>query len=100
MSCGAKGGNVLDHYMQRHGAEFVDAARALGAWKEGDTPAKPRRPGTLSARDGLELLYADAMLMFVVGSDIGQNRTPSEADLQAVARAARRVLVVYEGVNA
>ncbi len=30
--CGARGGNVLDFHMQRHGLDFVTAARELGAW--------------------------------------------------------------------
>jgi DNA primase len=32
MVCGARGGDVLDHYRTRTGATFVEAARALGAW--------------------------------------------------------------------
>ena len=34
MACGAKGGDVLAFHMQRHGLRFVDAAKALGAWKD------------------------------------------------------------------
>ncbi len=30
-ACGAKGGNVLDFFMQRHGVPFIEAANALGA---------------------------------------------------------------------
>ncbi len=33
MACGAKGGDVVAFHMQRHGLRFVDAAKALGAWK-------------------------------------------------------------------
>ena len=32
MTCGAKGGDVLAFHMLRHGLQFVDAAKALGAW--------------------------------------------------------------------
>jgi hypothetical protein len=98
MSCGASGGDTLSHYMQRHGADFIDAARALGAWTDAASPAH-QRPRTLSARDGLSLLHADAMVLFVVGSDIGAGKTPPAKDLEAVARAVRRILVVYEGVS-
>ncbi len=34
MACGAKGRDVLAFYMLRHGLRFVDAAKALGAWRE------------------------------------------------------------------
>lgn len=100
MSCGASGGDTLAHYMQLRGADFVDAARALGAWKEGDAPSKPRPPRALPARDGLELLYHDAHVMFVVSRDVAHGKAPCEADLRAVAAAYRRVLVVYDGVAA
>jgi hypothetical protein len=33
-SCGAKGGDVLAAYMLMTGADFVTAAKALGAWEE------------------------------------------------------------------
>lgn len=33
MVCGAHGGDVLAFHRQRHGLGFVEAARALGAWK-------------------------------------------------------------------
>lgn len=34
MVCGAKGGDVLAFHMQRYGLRFIDAAKALGAWRE------------------------------------------------------------------
>ena len=33
MVCGSKGGDVLAFYMLRHSLRFIDAAKALGAWK-------------------------------------------------------------------
>lgn len=101
MSCGASGGDTLAHYMQRSGLDFIDAAKTLGAWDESATgQVKAQRPRTLSARDGLELLYADAMVLFVIGSDIGQGKTPTAAERASAAAASRRVLVVFEGVDA
>jgi hypothetical protein len=99
MSCSASGGDTLAHYMQISDAPFVDAATALGAWEPGDEPAHPQHPRALSAGDGLSLLYADAMVLFVIGSDIGQGKTPSATDRASAAAAARRVLVVYKGVR-
>ena len=100
MACGASGGDTLAYHMQAHGKSFIEAAKAMGAWNAGDKPTRAPRPRTLSARDGLELLYQDAMVLFVIGADIGQGETPSEIDRASVAAAARRILVVYEGVNA
>ncbi len=33
MTCGAKGGDILDFHRQRHGLSFLQAARDLGAWR-------------------------------------------------------------------
>jgi DNA primase len=98
MSCGASGGDVLAFHMRLHGLEFIEAAKALRAWHD-DGKHSAQRPRTLSTRDGLELLYQDAMVFFVVGCDWKNGKTPSKAELDSVAAAARRVLVVYEGVN-
>ena len=46
MNCGAKGGDVLSFEMQLTGAEFVPAAKALGAWIDG-FQAKPVDAGQL-----------------------------------------------------
>jgi CHC2 zinc finger len=100
MSCGASGGDTLAYHMLAHGLDFIDAAKALGAWQDSNKPTPTRRARTLSARDGLELLYHDAMVLFVMGCDIGKGKTPSDADRASAAAAARRVLVIYEGVNA
>ena len=45
MACGAKGGDVLAYQMAAHGLEFVDAAKALGAWVDDGRPHTPQRPG-------------------------------------------------------
>ena len=34
MTCGAKGGNIVDFHMKRHGLDFKETARELGAWEE------------------------------------------------------------------
>lgn len=34
MACGARGGDVLAFHMHLHSLSFVEACKALGAWKE------------------------------------------------------------------
>lgn len=60
MACEVHGGDVLSFYMQRHGAEFMDAAEALGATVEDGTPTLPKRKTTLSAHAALMLLQSEA----------------------------------------
>lgn len=101
MSCGASGGDTLAHYMQRSGLGFIEAAKALGAWDETGTDlARPRRPRTLSARDGLELLYADATTLWILASDIGQGKSLTATERATAAAISRRVRIAFEGVNA
>ena len=33
MACGAHGGDVLAFHMRLHGMQFIEAAKALGAWE-------------------------------------------------------------------
>ena len=35
MACGAKGGDVLAFHMLRYGMSFIQAVKALGAWRTG-----------------------------------------------------------------
>ena len=72
MSCGAKGGDVLSHYMQRTGVDFLTAAHALGAVEGDGKPGRTERPRTLAARDALELLYQDAMLVWVAAGNLAK----------------------------
>jgi hypothetical protein len=35
MVCGAHGGDVLAFHQHKHGLNFIDACKQLGAWVEG-----------------------------------------------------------------
>jgi hypothetical protein len=62
MSCGASGGDVLAYHMRLHRMGFVEAARALGAWRSdprGQLTRIDRRPASLSAADALALIRTD-----------------------------------------
>ena len=100
MACGATGGDTLAHYMRRTGLDFVKAAKSLGAWDEyGTGPVKPHRARTLSHRDGLELLYADAAMLWILACDIAQGKTLTECERTSAAGIAQRSLVIFEGCN-
>lgn len=93
MACGATGGDVLAFHQQRHGQDFVDAARALGAWLDdphgGRNAAAVRRPA-FTARDALACLRSELLIAFVVASDVRSGVVPEAEDwtrfLQAVGR--------------
>lgn len=89
MSCGAKGGDTLDHYMQRTGLGFAAAARDLGAWDDAAQPhAHPSRPRRFSARDALEVVERELNVCVVVLSDARRGTLPSDTDWKRFLQAA------------
>jgi hypothetical protein len=94
MACGAKGGDTLAHYMQTTGADFVAAARALGAWVEGGS-ARPA-PARLSARDALAALSLELSVCVIVIGDARRGLIPNDADWRRFLQAAGRVLFIAQ----
>ena len=97
MACEVKGGDVLAYMMQRHGIEFVDAARSLGAYVEDGKPLRGQtQPTTLSARAAMELAALDLQTALIVISDIKAGVIPSPADWQTFIGCAARVGALAE----
>lgn len=96
MSCGASGGDAVAYLMARTGGDFVNCAKALGAWRGGpdDRAARPRLPGGLSAHDALSVIAADMGLLFVVAADVAAGKTISEFDIHEFARATGRMQAI------
>jgi predicted SprT family Zn-dependent metalloprotease len=67
--------------MQMHGQEFVEAARALGAYVDDGNVGKAT-PATLSARDAMQVVAHELLVLFVVIADIRNGVIPSDADWQ------------------
>lgn len=92
MSCGVKGGDILSYHMQRHGLEFVDACKALGAWIEDDKPSKYRQhPLPFSARSGLEVIRFESLLVAVAACNLAKGIELASADRERLVQAAGRI---------
>ena len=91
MACGESGGDVLAYEMKRTGADFVTAAKSLGAWIDDGKPIAPARPSPLSPRQALSVLAFEAYLVAVAGSNIAKGVKLTEADLVRVRVAAERL---------
>lgn len=92
MACDAKGGDVLAFHMQRHGLEFVEAARALGAYQDdGKRYTGPVKPATLSARDAMQLASFELLVALVVIHDIREGVIPNDDDWHRFIESSRRV---------
>jgi hypothetical protein len=84
MNCGVKGQDVLAHHMQRHGLDFVAAARQLGAYVEDGKPHRGQTtPTTLQARDAMQLMAHCVLVCVVFNSDVRNGVIPSDEDWQS-----------------
>ena len=63
MACGAKGGDTLAHYMQRTGDDFVQAAKALGAWDTAKQVHTERKARSLSASDAMQVVARELLVL-------------------------------------
>jgi DNA primase len=92
MNCGVKGGDVLAFERERTGCSFETAARRLGALvDDGRKPTAPAKSRDFSAREALEVIANELLLIFVVISDARRGLTPSDADWQAFIEAAANI---------
>lgn len=96
MSCDEKGGDVLAYHQATHGLEFVDAAKALGAWIDDGRPAVQHKPTALSPRDALQLLEREAMLVAVAAGNVHFGVVLSDDDRKRVLQSAGRITRVVE----
>lgn len=94
--CGARGGDVLAYHMQAHGLEFVEAAKALGAWVEDGKPVVHRRPTPLTPRQALEVMAVECNLVAIAAGNMAHGVMLSQADLSRVLTASNRVSRLVE----
>ena len=96
MACGASGGDVLAYEIQATGAEFIDAAKALGCWVDDGQPAVQHKPTPLSPRAALQAIAFEVTLVAIEASRIASGIVPSEADKARVLAASNRITRIME----
>lgn len=94
MSCNAKGGDVLAHYMAEHGTDFVTAAKALGAWQDDGTPDRPRRPKPLPASQAISVLAFETTLTAIAAGNIARGVMLTDTDRARLYVAAQRIQAI------
>ena len=96
MACGEKGGDVLAYEMAITGAEFVDAAKAIGAWIDDGKPHAPQKPAPLPPRAALSVLAFESTLVAVAAGNVAHGVKLSDADRFRLLTAAGRVNRIAE----
>ena len=94
--CGARGGDVLAYHMAQHGLEFVEAAKALGAWIDDGRPVVQHKPSPLSPRQALEVLAVEANLVAIAAGNVAHGVVLSQVDLSRVLIASNRITRLVE----
>ena len=96
MSCGEKGGDVMAYHMQTHGLEFVDAAKALGAWVDDGRPATQHKPVPLPPRAALQVIGFEANFTAIAAANLARGVALSDVDLSRLMTAASRITRLVE----
>ena len=92
--CGARGSNVLDHCMATRGLDFVQAAKALGAWQDDGKPHVHYRPKPMPPGDALQLLAEESMIVAVAAANIAHGVILTDQDRERCLMAAGRINLI------
>ena len=96
MACGKKGGDVLAYEMASTGAEFVDAAKSIGACVDDGKPQAQQKPTPLSPRAALSVIAFEATLTAVAAGNIAHGVALTELDRARLLKAANRINLLVE----
>lgn len=96
MSCGVKGGDVIAYEMACTNDDFVTVVKYLGAWVASGKPHAAYKPAPLPARDALEVLAFEALLVSVAASNVARGVTLTYADRERLLTASSRISVLKE----
>ena len=99
MSCGEKGGDVLAYEMAATGTEFMDAAKALGAWVDDGRPPERHKPRRLSPRQALAVVRFESNLVAIAACNVANGTVLSAADLARLRVSARRITQIEENYS-
>jgi hypothetical protein len=101
MACGAKGGDVLAYHRAAYGLDFVEAAKALGAYHEDAKPySGPTKPAPIPAKHLLQAVAFEAFIVCLVANELGKGNSLSEIDRQRLTTATGRIHHISEIANA
>lgn len=96
MSCGVKGGDVLAYHQQLHGADFIDAAKQLGAWVDDGKPVREQKPTPLPPRAALQVIGFEVNLIAIAAANVARGVVLSDLDLARLMAAANRITRLAE----
>jgi hypothetical protein len=97
-TCNAKGGDVLAYHQQANDLEFIDAAKALGAWTDDGKPST-YKPSPVSARTMLEVVAFEVQRVALMAADLAKGITISSVDKDRLFEAVSRITRIAEELH-
>ncbi len=91
MSCDEKGGDVLAYEIKVSGAEFLDAAKSIGAWVDDGKSQQVYKPTPLSPRQALAVLAFESTLTAIAAANVAHGYALTQIDLNRLLIAANRI---------
>lgn len=91
MSCGKKGGDVLAYELAVTDADFVKAAKAIGAWVDDGRSHTPQKPTPLSPRAALSAMAFEATLAAIAAGNLANGVSLTPLDRARLMMAAGRI---------
>lgn len=91
MACGSKGGDIVAYHQAAHGLEFVEAAKALGAWVDDGKPHAPRRPTPLSPALAINVLQFESNLAAIAACNVANGVPLTDQDKARLLTACGRI---------
>ena len=77
--------------MQAYDMEFVEAAKALGAWADDGKPETTKKPTALPPRSALEVLGREATIVAIAAGNIARGLTLTDDDRSRLMVCAGRI---------
>ena len=96
MSCGVKGGDVLAYELAVTGADFIEGAKAIGAWIDDGRHHAPQKPTPLSPRAALSAMAFEATLTAIAAGNVAKGVVLTDADRSRLMQAAGRISRMVE----
>ncbi len=94
MSCGVKGGDVLAYELAITGADFIEGAKAVGAWVDDGRRHAPQKPTPLSPRDALSAMAFECTLAAVAAGNVAHGVALNDIDRHRLMKAAGRINLI------
>ncbi len=89
--CGVKGGDLVAFHMALHSLDFIDTAKALGAWVEDGKSFNRTKPKAIGASDALDLLEYEIQLAAIAITDHVKGKPTTKEDAARLRVASGRI---------